>query len=143
MKMFCLFLCFSFSIFASNLHVVLAMDTQAENIGEGKAGDKRALEKWVHEVAAATGMTLKLSSLSGPGLQAETVATTIQKLSVGKEDALLFFFAGHGFLPQGKKAKWPNLTFNDGKHSIAMDGLIKHLRKKQPRLLVVGADCCS
>ena len=47
-----LFFC---SAYTANLHVVLAMDTQAENIGDGKVADKRALETWAKQVAGATG----------------------------------------------------------------------------------------
>jgi hypothetical protein len=107
---------------ARKLHVLLAIDT-ASNLRDSVLIDQRRMERLFRCNVPAD--RLSISTLTGPNLTTAGVLAHYRGLKVGPDDALLFFYAGHGamdpekghaFVPQlGKvppvsRTAWPTAS---------------------------------
>lgn len=129
----------------STLHFILIADTIDENIGESVKLDVKRIVEEVNNISRYTGMELKSSILQGSKANYKETARLLNNLRVGKDDAVFFYFSGHGYRTVEKgNNPWPDLNFAGyNMEGIDFSLIVEQLVKKQPRFILAVADSCN
>lgn len=136
-------LLFALSLSAADLHLIVAADTHAFNIGGASAYNRDRMLVTLEKAALGSDMGYFPQVLDGKALSPQSVGETLDSLQVEEDDTLVFYYSGHGFRLTDKGSKWPYFDLTYGEYAIDMDQVIDTLRAKKPRLLLIFADCCN
>ncbi len=126
---------------AATLHAILAGDTLDEYIGPAVTLDIEQFRQELQTIAESTGMLVRRVELIGTQLSKSALMDTVSGLRPAADDAVLFYFSGHGFSLQTKD-EWPYMAMP---RDEALDErwVFDTLAAAQPRLLVVLSDSCN
>lgn len=119
------------------LHLILACDTEGENIGYSVARDYHAVRDFFEEYF---GKRLNVVDLPMNGLSSEAFFQTIEKLEINSHDTVMFYYSGHGAYNYTKGTQV--FTLSNGEYVSRAD-LMKALRQKEARLTILVSDCCN
>lgn len=131
---------------AAKLIVIIAADNANRQGGESFLMDYYHISGLAKDISDYTGLELVLKKILGQRLTRFNVFHTINSLSVGSDDVLLFFFAGHG---RNSGGVWPEMIFTRGEHRrsqwdyVGFSEIIDSLKSQGARLLIALADCCN
>ncbi|MCY2990893.1 MAG: toll/interleukin-1 receptor domain-containing protein [Planctomycetota bacterium] len=126
---------------AQQLHAIIVGETSSDEIGMPIGLSVDALVTTVLENVPQDALSLKV--LTGKEYNRAKILATIQDLQVESEDAILYFFCGHGYYDQSRGSFFKPPA-DDG--ALYLSEICKPLRDKQPRLLVTIVDivdCCT
>lgn len=129
------------SVSAATLHVILAGDTQDEYIGPAVSLDLEEFRQELQVIAEATGMLVRRVEFTGSGLRKRPLMDAVGGLRPAPDDAVLFYFSGHGFSLQSKD-RWPYMAFLDDE-ALDAKWVFDQLLATGPRLLLVLSDSCN
>ena len=130
----------------ATLYAVVCADTNDPSIGASVAQDIEIMAKECKRISKATGMPLKMKILRGAKMNKMAVITEVSQMKVSPEDAVIFYFSGHGFRYKEKKSTWPYMSVKNEKGETAgldEEWVYDTLLKKKPRFLLVLGDCCN
>lgn len=120
------------------LHVLLAIDTNSA-LADSVDADRRNLETLLRKHIPRDRMDVVV--LQGEQLTRDAILQHYKNLKYGPDDAVLFFYAGHGKIDEMKRpyfapqrSKVPTITRAEVRRAMA---------DKKPGLLVLLSDCCS
>ncbi len=137
-------LCTTAQLGAASLRVLLIGDTNDRSIGKSVVTDLANVEKFVKHVAANTGLTLDVRTIKGGALKSRAIIDAVKKLKVESDDAVIFYYSGHGFRTQDVKTRWPLLHIPDaGIKGVDFQMVIDTLNQKNPRMLLAISDSCN
>jgi len=125
----------------STLHAVLLADTNDETIGRSVKVDLEKVTNLLPSIGKNTGMKIKAQSISGDQLTRRNVTNALNQLSVKPDDAVIFYYSGHGGRMSSKKTKWPSLFI--GGSLLDFDWIISTLERKNPRFFMAISDSCN
>ncbi len=126
--------------FPATLHVIFVINT--EDKGIGCENDLKNWETLLPEIEKYSGMKIEKHYLKDKTWSDKDVNKTIEKIKVAPDDAIIFYYSGHGFRFQdNQKDQWPYMALQDSVMSLYV--LYSNLHKKNARLLIVIADCCN
>jgi hypothetical protein len=126
---------------AATLHAILAGNTLDDYIGPAVTQDLEQFRQELQIIAEATEMLVRRVELTGTQLRKSTLIDTISGLQPAPDDAVLFYFSGHGFSLQAKD-KWPYMAMLDDE-ALDEKWVFDTLAATQPRLLLAIADSCN
>ncbi len=139
-----LFISVPFLSEAGDLISVIVADTWDENIGDSTAIDLKKMQVTMTKIARNTNMKLRQVTLSDNETLPSRMLRTLEKLTVKKDDVLIFYFSGHGYRTASKgDSLWPNLYFSIPDEGVEYERVVSLLQKKKPRLLITIADACN
>jgi hypothetical protein len=129
------------------LHVILVGDTLDDRLGTGIV---TALAAWTErfkeiETKIAPFKT-QLYVLKGTQCSNSDITATCNSLKVGANDAVMYLHQSHGFYNKKEQTDiWPALWVErqGNKQNIELVTIYQRLAAKNPRLLIVAADCCN
>jgi len=123
---------------AQRLHAIVVGDTASAGIGVPISRSVDALVKALLENIPEDKLTLTL--LTGDQYRREQVLDAVRTLEPGRDDAILYYYCGHGFYDRerGTLLKPPG-----DDRALYLSEIRKPLREKQARLIVTICDCCS
>jgi hypothetical protein len=124
----------------ATLHALILTDTNDKSIGASAQVDLQKMKELVESISEYTGLALNGHYLYGDKLNYDGVMTTLDKLSVGRDDVVIFYYAGHGSNP-GRGGRWPTMTLKD--RSLALKSVFDLIKNRNPRLFLVMADTCN
>jgi hypothetical protein len=132
-----------FSCAAATLHAIIVADTEASRIGESVRVDLGIMQGLIDDIARYTGMASAGRAISGSEVNYHTVMNAVNSLSVGSDDTIIFYYAGHGLNPStdSYQTAWPALDITGGE--IPLKTVRETLKATNPRLLIVMADTCN
>lgn len=109
----------------------------------GTVVDLNNFKPWMERIAAQSGLPLNYQAYSGDDFNVAKARQVLTALQVNENDVIYFYYSGHGANPPGKK--WPVMDFArpDSSDDVSLDEVVEKLQPKNPRLLVVLADCCN
>jgi hypothetical protein len=134
----------------ATLHLVVIANTMISDIGAGCAVDQRNLEGEFKGIADALGISLKKYIVNGEAFIKNNVLTTLNGLTVGKNDIVISVYRGHGFRWANQTDEWPFLDIRTSQYtrlsestSISLSQIYTIIKSKGARLNLVLADCCN
>lgn len=129
---------------SSSIHVIIAADTKASNIEKGVSLDFRQIRKMTQKIAKYSGLQARERFFTGDATDPEQLLEYINGLQVDEDDAILFYFSGHGYRTVlDEYNPWPTLAFEIGDKGIHLDHVGEILKEKNARLTLLFADCCN
>ncbi|HEU0070709.1 MAG TPA: DM9 repeat-containing protein [Alphaproteobacteria bacterium] len=126
---------------AQTLHAILIADTNDASIGVSVKKDFEGLKRLVTAVSGYTGMQLSLQALEGAQVTLANVRGAVNNVKAGPDDAILFYYSGHGFRTWNKTSRFPYLYISNQGQDFTE--IVAELRKKAPRLLIAVTDSCN
>lgn len=135
-----LLLTFSLGLTAQTLHSIVVMDDSDTKIGA--VVDGPYLVETFKNMASEAGMTsnsllFKKSELSS---NPEKITSAVNNLSCGSDDAVVFYYTGHGLNPENGSL-FSAFVVNSTR--FTMDWVEKKIQAKNPRLYLVVYDACN
>lgn len=123
---------------APKLHTFIIADDTDASIGS--MVDYTNMQTCVKSIAEQSGLTpATLELFKKSGKNANALKTKLENLTCGSNDAVFFYYTGHGFNAQG--SEFTSFQFDDIQFS--MDYVTAQLGEHHPRLLVVMYDACN
>lgn len=130
--------------YAATLHTLIVVDTTDISVGSLIAQNEPLLINLATDAAEATGLELNLQVVDGLACRSEDIFAALASLRVKPDDAILFYYSGHGFRTPNKiESEWPNLYLSMEGTGIKLDTIVDKLSKKKPRLLIAATECCN
>jgi hypothetical protein len=134
---------------------ILVADTLDGEIGQSAAVNEGDLKALVNDDLASAGhIPVTLFEVAGKDFSCATMQKILsggvyrgQKLALASSDAVLFYYAGHGYNAGG--TKFPTLICSnlnqipEPKKDLSLDGVVQKLDKFRPRLVIAIADACN
>ena len=120
------------------VHALLVVDTLS-GLGESVKVDGERIEKLLSENLPRDRAEIRV--LTGKDVNAEAILAYYRNLKVGRDDALFFYYAGHG-ATDPEKGHFLALQELNSKPLLRAD-LRRAMQEHQPGLVVLMTDCCS
>lgn len=121
------------------LHVLLVFDTNdpKKKFNDSLRRDLRNLESLLKRAVPEGRFTKRV--LQGSDVNKRTILGYFDKLTVGPEEGLLFYYCGHGGID--KKTRKPYFQIRSG--DVYRDEVLAAMKRKGGLLTVMLSDCCS
>jgi hypothetical protein len=128
---------FATTAWAAKLHVVFAVDTKAERVGRDLTADAVFFSLIINVPQD----NLKLYYVDPEDMSETTVLTTVRRVPVEADDAVMFYYIGHGAYDatQGTYMT-PSATTNQ---VLSATRMVQELQALGGRFSVVVFDCCN
>ena len=81
---------------AATLHAIIVCDTHTDEIGFSVQRDLENMKTEARVISNETDLDLNLITFSGKSCNPEVILNQIQTLAVAPDDAVFFYFSGHG-----------------------------------------------
>ncbi|MCB1149539.1 MAG: caspase family protein, partial [Chlamydiia bacterium] len=127
----------------ATMHALLLIDTQAEELETAMAQNLKHWQRRLNEIKLYTDYTVKTTVLQGDDLRVSKITEALSKMQVKKEDAVLFYFCGHGCRTKAKEDIWPYLALSPENVLIDYMEILSYFAYLEPRVLFAMADCCN
>lgn len=127
---------------AAEVHFIVAADTLDESIGESVKIDARRVAFEMEKVEKYTSLKVRRRVIAGEQLTRDNVLNAVQSVQCSQEDVVFFYYSGHGFRLQNMGDRWPAISLRQ-QQGVETSRLYNILSSKNPRLLLVIADCCN
>lgn len=132
------------------LHLIMAANTEINDIGNSCIIDRNRMVEEMEDVADALGIQLKTYMIEGRNFTKAYCTSTIQNLTAGSNDIILFAYTGHGFRWSSQKEQYPQLDFRYSAYtdisnstSMLLSDINTMIVSKGARLNIVLGDCCN
>ena len=123
-------------VFAAKLHIVVAVDHQAEKVGADLNDGGLPGSLWLQAPPGVVEIYRCKETLSEP-----EILQTIRNVPVQPDDALMFIYVGHGaYDPSRGTYMTPSSSTGD---VLSATQMVNELKALNPRLAVVVFDCCN
>lgn len=138
----------AFAADAPKLHALLVCDTTDENLRKAAGKDRDHMRGILKDNIPDKQLAITVIEGAGAKIRPAAVLDYYKALHVGPNDALLFYYTGHGSIRQGGVGD-AAYTFelqsdgHPGKAPLARSDVRKAMEAKNPRLIVILSDCCS
>lgn len=120
------------------VHALLVIDTKS-GLAESVTVDGERVDRLLSNNLPADRVEIRI--LTGKDVNADAILAYYRALKVGSNDALLFYYAGHGATDP---TRGHFLAFQDLKaEPLFRDDLRQAMLSHQPGLVVLLTDCCS
>ncbi len=138
---FCLLLPLQ-TLVAKTLHAILVADTIHE-IRSITWPDLCRWQKELRSISQHTKMTLKEKIFCDSDFNKETIRSYLKNLNINENDAVVFYFSGHGYRTAQKTTPWPFITFEFYKPGLDIQWIADTIWNKKPQFALVITDCCN
>lgn len=132
------------------MHLIMFGDTLDPSIGAGVICCQRDIEALFTNAAAQAGMTIQKYIYRGNDFNRTNLDAVLQNLTCNANDAVIFYYDGHGFRYDNQTEKWNQLSLGmvwDLQSALATSKgsyeVYTALKAKGARLTLVFADCCN
>ncbi|MDX1904712.1 MAG: caspase family protein [Thermonemataceae bacterium] len=134
----------------SKMHLVLCINTEIGDIGQSCSVDQKAMEVEFREIAKAVGMPFEKYIVNGENFTKANALETLNKLKVGANDVVVFYYSGHGFRWSDQTDTYPQLDMRYSSYtaigentSLPLSQVYNTIVQKGGRLNLVLSDCCN
>lgn len=130
------------SLLAQTLHLIAFCDTDDSRIGQAtEVSYKYFAREFKELITNSAGMSVKTYFYKGSAFTLPNLDALLNTLSVGQDDAILFWYDGHGF--NNQDGDFPTLTLPNLQNVRSLQSISTSLRNKGARLTCVFANACN
>jgi hypothetical protein len=122
------------------LRALIVIDTKS-NLADSVHEDGERIEKLLHDNVPPNRYTVKL--LKGDDVTEAKILDYYKNLKTGPDEALFFFYAGHGAYDNAKKEPVFELKRGDKVVGVLRRTVVQAMEAKGAGLNVILSDCCS
>ncbi len=130
---------------AQTLHAIIIGDTTDGTIGDGIKGNLAKIESLLKVMESSAGITVKRYQVVDTNFNCKSIRQAVQNLAPGADDAVLFYYAGHGFRRDSTQTTFPEFDCRRSADpdQAQLSWVTSTLLDKKPRLIVALADTCN
>lgn len=128
---------------AATLHALLIGDSHDDELGEAIIEDLNRMHKAIKKISNITGLDKNEIRLMGNKATRQQVVETLELLKIASDDVVIVYFTMHGYRSKNKSSRWPDLFFGVDNAGVDLNYFSAIVEEKNPRLLIVLADCCN
>lgn len=130
---------------AQAVHAILVADTKDASIGVGIKANLQNINDFLGVLAATGEIAVSKIEVIDDNFSCEKIAKAVAGLAIKPEDAVIFYYSGHGFRRNSTQTKFPEFDCRrtGDPTQIELDGVVKELSKKKPRFILAVADTCN
>jgi hypothetical protein len=122
------------------LHLIIAIDSTSPDIADDMRSNLYLCNSSIREHVPRERLTTTI--ISDGTLSQQNVLVKIQELDVLPDDAVAFYYSGHGFYEAGGRGTFITPRADQGAR-FYRSTVEQAIQARQPRLSVVIFDCCS
>ena len=127
-------------LFAANLFVIIATDDRAPSIGDDMATNSKMMVRTIKQnVPRRRSQILKMQPAF---MTPAAILGTIRSIDAGADDAILFYYSGHGGYDEARQQTWLVLSQSPGT-ALFVGQIRQEIAAKNVRLGTIVLDCCS
>lgn len=134
----------------ARLHLISVTNTEADDIGQTCAIDKKATYKTFSTIASVLQIPFDAKEISGADFSRKNVLDAVRSLNAGENDIVIFYYSGHGFSKKNDSHLFPfmdlRIHFKDQKLADAelnIEEVYNMVRSKKGKIKLVLSDCCN
>jgi hypothetical protein len=134
----------------TKLHFIMAANTRVSDIGLGCTIDERAMENEFRDIAKTLNIDFAKYTVMDDNYSRQNLDDILNKLSVGKNDVVVFAYSGHGFRWHDQTDKYPMIDLRSSAYmsvsnstSASMSDIYRTITAKGARLNLLLSDCCN
>jgi len=120
------------------IFAILAADTADTKIGNAVKTDMDNMARLLQGNVPAT--NLNIITLDANAMTPDGILRSVENLTVAPNDAILFYYSGHGAFDTSGDKQFLALTRGG---NLYRDTLLAKISEKKPRLTVLLTDCCN
>jgi hypothetical protein len=131
------------------LHLVLAADTWDKSIGTSCQAEQDRVYNYFEEIANQSGMKFDPTMIHDGAFTKQNVTNALNGLQPGVNDAVVFYYSGHGFRFNNDTDPYPRIDIRTNdfadiqNNSLSLSYIYNTLKGKKARLNLVLGDCCN
>jgi hypothetical protein len=118
-------------------------DTNDISIGKSVALDSGNMQRFIQDIVSQSRGMLFLNKIvfEGYAITQDNMLGAIDSIRVGRDDVIVFLYAGHGFRYETTSSRWP--LMNTLNHATDFNRVIQKIKSKNARQFIALADCCN
>ncbi len=125
----------------TKIHLIFAADVEDPSIGNSTREDMNDITNLFKKAAKELGVTFKHHKLYGDHFDKNSINSTIDNLSIGTNDVIIFYYSGHGYNNTNTYNKFPNMSLDGA--DLSLESIHSKLKYKKARLLLTIGDLCN
>jgi hypothetical protein len=130
---------------AQTVHALLVGDTDS-NLSDGVIENLRKMNNLLTGLSVVGKLkVVRSKELRDDAFTCDNIRFAVKKLKLGTNDAVIFYYAGHGFRRNTTQSKFPEFDCPHprARPGLDMNGVVKVLLEKNPRFVLAIADACN
>jgi hypothetical protein len=131
-----------FTLHAATMHVIIAADSNQEDIGSGIRADLYLLNQELNRIARYTGLLIEKKTFADDDYHPDLIFDYLKQLIVGTDDVVLYYHSSHGFRTERMPNAWPALDFG-ALPAVDFSDIVTLIERKPQRFALILADCCN
>ena len=124
---------------AQHLHAVFVVACDDASIGKSVWVDGQNMINWIQTGLSANRYTIHV--VEGEAASPKNVISKIKNLPIKREDAVLFYYSGHGAFDNQTGTHY--FQFSNSSNVLQRSTVKNAIRSLAPRLTVMISDCCA
>jgi hypothetical protein len=131
---------------AQTVHAILIGDTTDPSIGIGIDGNLKKVNSFLDALATIGGVTVSRYQVRDAAFNCKSIWDTVRSVKVTPQDAVLFYYSGHGFRRNGTQTKFPEFDCRrtSDPDQAELGSIANYLlTEARPRLVIALADTCN
>jgi len=129
---------------SQKVHAILAADTLDGQIGTGVQENVKNMGALLGALEIVGEISVAKVEVIGAGFSCKSILDAVDKLKVGPDDAVVFYYAGHGFRTK-KSSKFPEFSCEPASAAerIGLSAIKDRILRKKPNFVLAIADACN
>ncbi len=132
----------------ATLHMIIFADTEDASIGESCQVDYDNMEDLVSFIGDRVNMNVKTYYHDAAQSKKEKLLEVLSGLQVASNDAVFFYYSGHGYRTTNATSPYPRMFVTNGAFSqenqgVAVEEVRQMIAEASPRLSLIMVDACN
>jgi len=132
-----------------NLYLILVADTWDKSIGVSCQEEEGRVKDYFEQIAYQSGMQFSANVIDGGRFTKTNVQNAISNLQPSRNDAVVFYYSGHGFRFDNDTDPYPRIDIrtndfdNLQNNSMSLSSIYNSIKAKNARFNLILGDCCN